>query len=120
MIWSGNSNGQRRNTFTDFLLDPNIPDEFTENTTDQTSNTGLLKVSAIYKKDFNNQLNYDLIGRFSNEYRIDDVQSLQLDDITQAENATPFRINQNFSYFFFILKRVTNKFFDFVVYLFIK
>ena len=100
MIWSGNSNGQRRNTFTDFLLDPNIPDEFTENTTDQTSNTGLLKVSAIYKKDFNNQLNYDLIGRFSNEYRIDDVQSLQLDDITQAENATPFRINQNFSYFY--------------------
>ena len=52
-----------------------FPDDVTDNVTDQTSNTGLLKLSAIYKKDFNNQLNYDVIGRFSNEYRTDNISS---------------------------------------------
>jgi len=111
LIWSSNSNGQRSITDIDYFDtpdDPNtpidessvIPDDFIQNTTDQTSNTGLFKFSAIYKKDFNSQLNYDVIGRFSNEYRTDAVNSLILSDIAEAEKATPFRINQNLSYFY--------------------
>ena len=100
LIWSGNSNGQRNINRIDYV-DPDIPDDVTDNTTDQTSNTALLKLSAIYKKDFNNQLNYDVIGRFSNEYRTDNISSAVVgNNIFEGENATPFRINQNFSYFY--------------------
>jgi hypothetical protein len=100
LIWSGNSNGQRNINRIDYV-DPDIPDDVTDNTTDQTSNTALLKLSAIYKKDFNNQLNYDVIGRFSNEYRTDNISSAVVgNNIFEGENATPYRVNQNFSYFY--------------------
>jgi len=100
LIWSGNSNGQRNRNVLDYV-DPTIPDDVTESTTDQTSNTGLIKLSAIYKKDFNNQLNYDVIGRFSNEFRVDQTSSQVVgDNISERENVTPFRINQNLSYFY--------------------
>jgi hypothetical protein len=68
LIWSSNSNGQRNRNIVDYN-DPSIPDDITDNTTDQTSNSGLLNFKAIYKKNVNNQLNYDLNGRFTNEFR---------------------------------------------------
>ena len=61
----------------------------------------MAKFSAIYKKDFNNQLNYDIIGRFSNEFRTDNSSSQVIgNNITETENATPYTINQNLSYFY--------------------
>lgn len=99
LIWSGNANGQRNIQTQNYIDDPTRND-VVESTTDQFSNTGLAKFSAIYKKDLNNQLNYDVIGRFSNERRTDNVNSLILDDIGEGERATPFRINQNLSYFY--------------------
>lgn len=100
LIWSSNANGQRNRNILNYV-DPTIPDDITDNTTDQTSNTGLFKFSSIYKKDFNNQMNYDIIGRFSNEFRNDNESSQVIgNNIVQSERATPFRINQNFSYFY--------------------
>lgn len=99
LIFSSNSNGQKNNVTRDYI-DPTTPDDFTQSVTDQTSNTGLFKFSANYKKDANNQMNYDFIGRFSNEFRTDNVNSLVLSDINESERATPFKINQNFSYFY--------------------
>ncbi|MCL7764423.1 TonB-dependent receptor family protein [Polaribacter sp. Z014] len=99
LIFSSNSNGQQNNVATDYI-DPLTPDENTESTTDQTSNTGLFKFSADYKQNARKQFNYDLIGRFTNEYRTDDVASDVLSNITEKENATPYTINQNFSYFY--------------------
>ncbi len=99
LIFLSNSNGQQSNVNKNFIDNPNRND-FVQNITDQTSNTGLFKFSSIYKKDFNNQMNYDVIGRFSNEFRTDDVNSRVLSDITETERATPFRINQNLSYFY--------------------
>ncbi|WP_298779976.1 carboxypeptidase-like regulatory domain-containing protein [uncultured Polaribacter sp.] len=99
LIFSSNSNGQQNNVTTDYV-DVLTPDDFTQSITDQTSNTGLFKFSSIYKKNFNNQLNYDVIGRFSNEFRTDNVNSRVLSDISESERATPYKINQNFSYFY--------------------
>jgi hypothetical protein len=99
LIWSGNSNGQRNINTIDYV-DPNTPDDVVDNITNQTSNTGLFRFSSTYKKDFNNQLNYDITGRFSNEFRTDNVNSFVLSDIVENERATPFKINQNFSYFY--------------------
>jgi hypothetical protein len=99
LIWSSNSNGQKSNNTIDYI-DADTPDDFVQNLTSQTSNTGLFKFNTIYKKDFNNQLNYDITGRFSNEFRNDAINSRVLSDIQESESATPFRINQNLSYFY--------------------
>ncbi|MDX6747086.1 TonB-dependent receptor [Polaribacter sp. PL03] len=99
LIFSSNTNGQRSISDIDYV-DPATPDDFKESLTDQTSNTGLFKFSANYKKDINNQLDYDIIGRFSNEFRTDAVNSLVLSDIAENERGTPYTINQNLSYFY--------------------
>ncbi|MGJ8745824.1 outer membrane beta-barrel protein [Polaribacter sp.] len=99
LIFSSNNNGQKNNNSIDYV-DPTTPDDFRQSITDQTSNTGLFKFSANYKKDINNQLDYDVIGRFSNEFRTDAVNSRVLSDISENERATPFTINQNLSYFY--------------------
>ncbi len=99
LIFSSNSNGQRNINAIDYV-DPDTPDDFVDNTTDQTSNSGLFRFNSTYKKDFNNQMNYNVSGRFTNEFRINDVNSLVLSDITESENATPFTINQDLSYFY--------------------
>lgn len=111
LIWSGNSNGQRSIREVDYFDikdNPDTPDDETaiiptdivDNTTDQTSNTALFRLGAIYKKDANNQLNYTVTGRFSNEFRTDNVASTLLNDISEKEKTTPYKINQNFSYFY--------------------
>ena len=99
LIWSGNSNGQRNINSINYV-NPSTPDDIVDNQTSQTSNTGLFKFSTIYKKNFNNQLNYNVSGRFSNEFRTDNVNSVVLSDISEREKATPFTINQDLSYFY--------------------
>ena len=102
LIWSSNSNGQRNRNIIDYN-DPAISDDVTDNTTDQTSNSGLFNFKAVYKKNIDNQLNYDLNGRFTNEFRVDNGTSQVIGNnvpILENENATPYTINQNLSYFY--------------------
>ena len=99
LIWSGNSNGQKSNKTINYN-DVDAEDDFVQSLTDQTSNTGLFRFSTTYKKDFSNQLNYDVTGRFSNEFRTNKVNSQVLSDIAESERATPYKINQNLSYFY--------------------
>lgn len=98
LIWSNNSNGQKNIVEQSFNDNP-ARNDLVNSTTDQFSNTGLFKFSSIYKKNFNSQLNYDVVGRFSNERRDDNVNSLVLSDIVELEKSTPYKINQNLSYF---------------------
>lgn len=99
LIFSSNSNGQKRINSIDYI-DPVTPDDVVQNISDQTSNSGLFKFSSIYKKDYNNQINYDVFGNFSNEFSNSDVNSLVLSDIGEKEKATPYSITQNLSYFY--------------------
>ena len=99
LIWSSNSNGQRNISDIDYV-DPTTPNDFVDNKTDQTSNTGLFRLSTTYKKDYNNQFTYNVSGRFSNESVRKDVVSRVLSNIRETESATPFTINQDFSYFY--------------------
>ena len=101
LIWSSNSNGQRNINTINYNPDQNLQDDLIESTTDQTSNTGLIKIGSVYRKNINSQMNYDFIGRFSNEFRTDNVNSQVVgNNIIEKENTTPFRINQNLSYFY--------------------
>ena len=99
LIWSSNSNGQRNISDIDYV-DPDTPDDFVDNKTDQTSNTGLFRLSTTYKKDYNNQLTYNVSGRFSSESVRESAVSRVLSNITETESATPYTINQDFSYFY--------------------
>lgn len=77
-----------------------IPDEITQSNTVQRSDLGMLKLSAKYKPNLNNQLNYDVMGRLSKESQDQDFFSTVNGSILQLENATPYSINQNLDYYY--------------------
>ncbi|MBT8286373.1 MAG: TonB-dependent receptor [Flavobacteriaceae bacterium] len=97
------------NTITDLLenravqyTDPalGIPDETTSSNTTQSSDLGTMKLSAKYKPNVNNQLDYDVIGKISKESQDQRFFSSVIGDIDQLENASPYSINQNLNYYY--------------------
>ncbi len=80
--------------------DLGIPDESTESNTLQNSDLGMLKLSAKYKPNFSNQLDYDILGRISKESQDQGVFSSVNGDIDQIENSSPYSINQNLNYYY--------------------
>ena len=77
-----------------------IPDETTEETSEERSNQGLLKLSASYKPNFNNQVDYDILVRASDDRQQQNVLSSVIGRTVQLEEVTPFSINQNLNYYF--------------------
>ena len=80
--------------------DLGIPDESTESNTFQDSDLGMLKLSAKYKPNFSNQLDYDVLGKVSKESQDQGFFSSVNGDIAQLENSSPFSINQNLNYYY--------------------
>ena len=77
-----------------------IPDEDTESNTMQRSDLGMLKLSAKYKPNLSNQLDYDIVGRISKESQDQGFFSSVLGNIDQVENTSPYSINQNVNYYY--------------------
>ncbi|MFV9551346.1 carboxypeptidase regulatory-like domain-containing protein [Algibacter sp. PT7-4] len=80
--------------------DLGIPDENTEQSSLERSNQGLLKLSASYKPNVNNQLDYDILGRFSKDEQDQNFLSSVVGNTNQLEEVTPFSINQNLNYYY--------------------
>jgi len=80
--------------------DLGIPDEATEQSSKERSNQGLMKLSASYKPNINNQLDYDILGRVSNDTQNQNVFSSVIGNTSQLEEVTPFSINQNINYYY--------------------
>ena len=80
--------------------DLGIPNERTEQSNTELSNQGLLKLSASYKPNFNNQFDYDILTRVSNDSQKQNSFSSVLGNTNQVDEITPYNINQNFSYYF--------------------
>ena len=80
--------------------DLGIPDESTQSNTFQNSDLGMLKLSAKYKPNFSNQLDYDIFGKISKETQDQGFFSSVNGDITQLESSSPFSINQNLNYYY--------------------
>ncbi len=100
-IYSGNTTQIIENNsviYTD--NDLNIPDEITNNNTLQESQLGMLKLSAKYKPDVNNQLDYDIVTKTSREEQRQDFFSSVVGEIDQIEEINPFSINQNLNYYY--------------------
>ena len=80
--------------------DLGIPDEDTEKSSNESSNQGLLKLSASYQPNVNNQLDYDILGRISNDSQKQNLFSSVIGTTNQLDEATPFSINQNINYYY--------------------
>nr|WP_321225400.1 TonB-dependent receptor [uncultured Psychroserpens sp.] len=80
--------------------DLGIPDEETVQIGREASNQGLAKLSLSYKPNVNNQLDYDVLGRISNDTETQDLFSSVVGNTNQVDKAKPFSINQNFNYYY--------------------
>jgi len=77
-----------------------IPDEATEQSSKERSDQGLLKLSASYQPNINNQLDYDILGRISNDRQIQNVFSSVIGNTDQVDEVEPYSINQNINYYY--------------------
>ncbi len=80
--------------------DLGIPDETTEQSSRERSNQGLLKLSASYQPNINNQLDYDVLARISNDSQIQQIFSSVIGNTDQLDEVTPYSINQNINYYY--------------------
>ena len=77
-----------------------IPDEATEQSSTELSSQGLLKLSASYKPNYNNQLDYDVLARISNDTQRQNIFSSVVGTTNRLDDVTPYNINQNFNYYY--------------------
>lgn len=79
--------------------DLGIPDEATQSNTEQESDLGLFKLSTKYRPDVNNQLDYEVLGRVSDEQQTQNFFSSLNGNIDQIESSSPYSINQTLNYY---------------------
>ena len=80
--------------------DSGIPDESKDQSGNENSSQGLLKLSASFKPNFNNQMDYDILARVSNDSQQQNIFSSIIGNTNQLNEITPFTINQNLNYYF--------------------
>lgn len=77
-----------------------IPDEATEQSGRERSDQGLVKLSASYQPNASNQLDYDVLGRISNDSQQQNAFSSVIGTTNQLDEVTPYSINQNVNYYY--------------------
>ena len=84
-----------------------IPDEDTQTNTLQTSNLAIGKFSLKHKPNLNNQLDYEVLGRITEENqdqtyisRLGGTQDYLLGEISQNEDVETYNISQNLNYYY--------------------
>ena len=91
----------QQNNITQYVgLTENIPDENTQTNTSQTSELGIAKFSLKYKPNINNQVDYEVLGRVTNESQDQNYLSSVIGSIGQLDEAETFSINQNLNYYY--------------------
>lgn len=76
------------------------PDEQTIQTGKEATNQGVAKLSAVYKPNVNNQLDYDIIARISDDEERQDELSSVVGITNQLSKVKPYSINQNLNYYY--------------------
>ena len=112
LIYNSSRLKTREASFVDYIEiedDPNTPidesanlppDEATEQTGREATNQAIAKLSARYKPNVNNQLDYDVIARISNDQEKQDLFSSVVGNTDQLNEAKPYSINQNINYYY--------------------
>lgn len=76
------------------------PDEATVQLGREAANQFITKLSASYKPNVNNQLDYDVLGRFSDDQERQNLFSSVVGNTNQVDEAKPYSINQNLNYYY--------------------
>ncbi|MGB1232136.1 MAG: TonB-dependent receptor [Winogradskyella sp.] len=111
LIYNSSRLRTRENNFIDYIEiednpttaidESNIPpDERTEQTGREATNQAIAKLSANYKPNANNQLDYDILARISNDEERQNLESSVVGITNQIDTAKPYSINQNFNYYY--------------------
>ncbi|MCB4806712.1 TonB-dependent receptor family protein [Tamlana sp. 62-3] len=77
-----------------------IPDEETINTGREASDQGLVKLSALFKPNVNNQIEYDVLGSLSKDSEEQIELSSVIGETNQIDEVTPFSLKQNLKYYY--------------------
>lgn len=101
LIYSSSRILSKENSFVRYT-DPElgIPDETKEELSKERSNQGLVKLSASYKPNLNNQVDYDILGRLADDSQRQNVVSSVLGTTNQIDEVSPFSINQSLKYYY--------------------
>lgn len=76
------------------------PDESIVQSGREASNQALAKLSASYKPNVNNQLDYDILARLSDDEERQSLFSSVVGATEQINTVNPYSINQNLNYYF--------------------
>lgn len=103
-IYSGTRTDIQQNSLRTYIQSENgtitPPDETTTSNTHQKSDLGLFKLSASYKPNSNNHLDYDVFGRISKQNEFQDFFSSISSNVDEIQEQNPYSINQNINYYY--------------------
>ena len=80
--------------------DLGIPDETTQQISTQRSDQALLKLSASFQPNFENQLEYDILGRISKDEQTQTEISSVVGPTQQVDQVNPYSITQSLKYYY--------------------
>ncbi|WP_299114401.1 TonB-dependent receptor [uncultured Winogradskyella sp.] len=112
LIYNSSRLRTREQNFFDYIEvedDPNTPidesasvppDEATIQRGREASNQAIAKLSASYKPNVNNQLDYDILARTSDDEERQDLFSSVVGSTDQVDQVNPYSINQNLNYYY--------------------
>ena len=101
LIFNSNKTTSKANSFiqyTDAVLQ--IPDEQIDQSSTENSYQSLVKLSASYKPNINNQIDYDIFIRTTDDSQSQKVVSSLIGNTKELNETTPYSINQNLNYYF--------------------
>lgn len=101
LIFNSNKTTSKVNSFiqyTDAVLQ--IPDEQIDQSSTENSYQSLVKLSASYKPNINNQIDYDVFIRTTDDSQSRKVISSLIGNTEELNQNTPYSINQNLNYYF--------------------
>ncbi|MGB2305101.1 MAG: carboxypeptidase-like regulatory domain-containing protein [Flavobacteriaceae bacterium] len=101
LIFNSNKTISKANSFiqyTDAVLQ--IPDEQIDQSSTENSYQSLVKLSASYKPNINNQIDYDVFIRTTDDSQSQKVISSLIGNTEELNQNTPYSINQNLNYYF--------------------
>ena len=101
LIFNSNKTTSKANSFiqyTDAVLQ--IPDEQIDQSNTENSYQSLVKLSASYKPNINNQIDYDIFIRTTDDSQSQKVVSSLIGNTKELNETTPYSINQNLNYYF--------------------
>ena len=112
LIYNSSRLRTREDSFIDYIQiedDPSTPidesagippDESTVQTGREATNQVIAKLSATYKPNVNNQLDYDVLGRISDDQERQNLVSSVVGPTNQINEVKPYSVNQNLNYYY--------------------